>query len=386
MLQKRLLFLTLNTFSSTGGIEKVCRIAGKALHDIAGGAGYDFEMYSMYDHPRQVIEKYVPRAVFEAFSGKRISFIKESVKTGRNSEVVILSHVNLLIVGFLIKLVSPKTKVCLIAHGIEVWRPFPAWKRRMLKKLDQVLPVSEFTCQKMISLYGLNPSKLTVLNNCLDPFLTRNIDSSLQGALKEEFGFEKDDVILFTLTRLKSSEQYKGYDRVIAALPAVLEKNSSVKYLIAGKYDDAEKKRLDELIQDLNLNDRVVFSGFAEDEQIEKLFTLSDVYVMPSSGEGFGIVFIEALFYGKPVVAGNADGSVDALDGGKLGLLVDPFNKEELIAAVEKILKKKRDYMPNPITVESKFGFSTYRNNFRTLLNVKELEAKKERMPSQKLA
>ena len=131
MLQKRILFLTLNTFSSTGGIEKVCRIAGKALHEIATEAGYGFEMYSMYDCQEQVDEKYVPHSIFSAFSGNRINFIKESVRSGRKSETIILSHVNLLVVGYLIKLFSPKTRLILIAHGIEVWRPFPTRSTRL---------------------------------------------------------------------------------------------------------------------------------------------------------------------------------------------------------------------------------------------------------------
>ena len=371
MPQKKLLFLTLNTFSSTGGIEKVCRIAGKAFHQIANENGYEFAMYSMYDHQKHVIEKYVPRSVFEAFCGNRIRFVKEAIKAGRKSETVVLSHVNLLLVGYLIKLASPKTKVLLIAHGIEVWHSFPRWKVSMLRKLDLVLPVSEFTRQKMLSLYGLDHKKLEVVNNCLDPFLTRKLDSTKQAALRAEYGLSKDDKILFTLTRLKSTEQYKGYDRVILALPEILKRFPAVKYLIAGKYDETEKERLDQIIKSLQLEEKVIFTGYADDKEIEKLFTLADLYIMPSSGEGFGIVFIEAMFYGKTVIAGNVDGSVDALDKGKLGLLVDPYNKEEIVAAVAKVLVSEEAYIPKLPEVELKFSFVTYRNNLLKVIKLK---------------
>jgi phosphatidylinositol alpha-1,6-mannosyltransferase len=301
-----------------------------------------------------------------------LKFVKQAVKAGRKSETVILSHINLLLVGYLIKLFSPETKVLLIAHGIEVWNPFPGWKVRMLKKVDMVLAVSEFTRQKMVSLYSLDHRKTIVLNNCLDPFLTKRLDPSIKNKLKEEYGFDENDDVLFTLTRLKSTEQYKGYDKVISALPEVLKKFPLVKYLVTGKYDESEKERLDEIIRRLGLQQKVIFSGFAKDEEIEKLFTLADVYVMPSSGEGFGIVFIEAMFYGKPVIAGNVDGSVDALDKGKFGLLVDPSSQKEIVKAIKTVLQDRKTYQPELAAVQAKFGFETYKNHLLQILDLKK--------------
>lgn len=369
MLQKKALFLTLNTFSSTGGIEKVCCIAGKALHEIANEGGHRFQLYSMYDKPGDLIEKYLPKASFRPFSGNRVKFVKEAVSNGCKCDTVILSHINLLGIGFLIKMLSPKTKVFLLAHGIEVWKPLPLWKKLQLKKLDLILPVSEFTRQKMQSLYGISSQKMEVLNNCLDPFLEKKLIPAMAPGLKEKYGFGKADIVLFTLTRLKSSEQYKGYDKVIEALPAILKNYPHVKYLVAGKYDKEEKKRLDELITGLQLNNQLLFTGFLAEEEIEACFTLADVYIMPSSGEGFGIVFIEALFYGKPVIAGNRDGSVDALNNGQFGLLIDPFKKEEIIAAVGKILDNKAAYIPEEKEVTSKFGYETYKSNLERIVS-----------------
>jgi glycosyltransferase involved in cell wall biosynthesis len=371
MLPNKLLFLTLNTFSSTGGIEKVCRIAGKALHQIARDSGYAFDMYSMYDRQDQLIEKYVPNSVFKAFSGHRTKFVKASIQMGRKSNIVVLSHVNLLLVGFLIKALSPRTKIILIAHGIEVWKPFPAWKKWMLQKVDLILPVSEFTSQRMQQLYGLDKNKFAVINNCLDPFLQRNFKGNKGAALRKKYLFGNDDLVLFTLTRLKSSEQYKGYDKVMYALPALLEQHPTLKYLIAGKYDAAEKERLDRIIEKVGLQDKVIFAGFVTDEEIEDYFEAADLYIMPSTGEGFGIVFIEALFYGKPVIAGNVDGSVDALDKGRLGVLVNPGNQEEIVCAVKAILANKAAYLPHPSAVQAKFSFETYQTNLQQILQLK---------------
>ena len=367
-MQKKLLFLTLNTFSSTGGIEKVCRIAGKALHEIMLERAYHFELYSMYDAEHDLIDKYIPPSVFRAFAGNRLKFIKDAISNGRRCDTIVLGHINLLLVGFLIKLLSPKTRLVLIAHGIEVWQPLPAWKVRMLKKVDLILPVSQFTKQKMQSLFGLKNNRFKVLNNCLDPFLEKKFARAAVTGIKTRHGISDEDTVLFTLTRLKSSEQYKGYDKVITALPSILKKYPKTRYVIAGKYDPTEKERLDRLIKSLGLQDHVIMTGFLADEEMAAYFTMADIYIMPSTGEGFGIVFIEALFYGKPVIAGNVDGSVDAVDGGNFGLLVNPLVNEEIVGALEKLLADVPSYLPDDTAVLSKFGYSTYKSNLEKIL------------------
>ena len=367
-MKRHLLFLTLNTFSATGGIEKVCRMACKAIREIAQESNDCLTVFSMYDEQAQVMEQYLPTACFKGFSGNRMEFVKQAISKGRRTEVVILSHINLLTVGYAIKLLSPKTKLYLIAHGVEVWSPLPFWKVTMLKKCNAVLPVSRFTKEKMQALFHLKNEKLKVINNCLDPFLERTLSSDYQSKLKEKYHFRKEDFVLMTLTRLKSSERYKGYDKVIMALPTIIKEYPTIKYLIIGKYDDKEKARLDHLIREMKLENYVVFTGFVPDEEIESYFTLSDVYIMPSTGEGFGIVFIEALFYCKPVIAGNVDGSVDALAGGEFGILVNPNNIQDISNAIRRVAKNISAYIPDERNVRERFAFHRYKEAWRDLL------------------
>ncbi|RYZ36991.1 MAG: glycosyltransferase family 1 protein [Sphingobacteriales bacterium] len=366
---KKLLFLTLNTFSSTGGIETVCRVAGKALQETVEAEGVEYLHFALNDKPGDLMTHYVSLSTFRPFSGSKTRYAAQAIATGRGCDVVILSHINLLVIGWMIKFLSPKTKVFLLAHGIEVWVPLPSWKKRMLGKLDRILPVSEFTKEKMKTLYGLDEDRLAVLNNCLDPFLTRKLSAQDRPALRNKHGFSDKDIVLFTLTRLKSSEQYKGYDKVIRALPEVLKRYPTVKYLIGGKYDAEEKARLDQLVSELQLQDQVFFSGFVPDEDVEGLFTLADVYAMPSTGEGFGIVFIEALFYGLPVIAGNVDGSVDALDNGRFGLLMDPNNPVELREAICSAIEKRKELAPRAEAVADRFGFERYKEKLKAMIS-----------------
>ena len=80
--------------------------------------------------------------------------------------------------------------------------------------------------------------------------------------------------------------------------------------------------------------ENVQFTGLVPAEELPDYFRLADVFVMPSTGEGFGIVFLEAMASGVRVIGGNRDGSVDALADGELGGAVDPDNEQELISAI----------------------------------------------------
>lgn len=363
------LFLTLRIFSATGGIEKVCRLAGKALYELSGESYIQgIKVFSLYDEPADINTTYFPETIFSGFAKKRIRFLYAAIHKGIHSQIIILSHVNLLTVGYFIKLFSPKTKVILIAHGIEVWSSFPGWKKRMLQRCDQVIPVSDFTKKKMMEMYQLPEQKFTILNNCLDPFLPPPKQTKKDNSLLARYGMNASDMVLLTLTRLASKEKYKGYDQVIQAVYELRNTHPAIKYLLVGKYDATEKARLDAIIKRLGLQNQVVFSGFIADEELAAHYALADVYIMPSQKEGFGIVFIEAMFYGKPVIAGNKDGSADALKNGNLGLLVDPDNQQQITHALVEVLSNTEKYIPNHQEVMQNFSFEVYKEKLKGIL------------------
>ena len=100
---------------------------------------------------------------------------------------------------------------------------------------------------------------------------------------------------------------------------------------------------------------------------IAAYFNIADIYIMPSTGEGFGIVFIEALFFGKPVIAGNLDGSVDALAGGKFGLLVNPDSIEDISKSIVTVVNNQLSFIPDSKQVEDNFGFGNYKSKLEKL-------------------
>ncbi len=331
---KKVLFLTLKTFSLTGGVEKVCRVLTRTLYDLSVKDLVTTKAFSMYDKTSDRDAKYILKEQFKGFKGNRIGFSLAAISEGVRSNIVILSHINLLFIALLIKRISPKTKIILFVHGIEVWREIKNWKGDFLRKDCEIWAVSSYTASQMIERHQVHADRIKIVHNCLDPFLEIPMDFSKPGELLDRYGLKRSAPVLFTLTRLSSSELYKGYDLVIETIPELVKKFPAIRYLIAGKADSVEKTRLKKLIKDNHLEEHVTLLGFVPEEELSEHFLLSDVFVMPSRKEGFGIVFIEAAACGCKTIAGNQDGSVDALLNGKLGTLVSPIDKDAIYKAI----------------------------------------------------
>jgi glycosyltransferase involved in cell wall biosynthesis len=365
-LRNRTLLLTLNVFSLTGGIEKVCKVLGKALFERSLEKQEACSIWSMHDQPADAHgNSYFPGEYYRAFAGKKISFVKAAVKEGKNCDTVILSHINLLPVGWMIKKISPRTRLILYAHGIEIWEP-TGYKKRMLAVVDRFWAISSFTRDQLIQNQNIPAEKITVLNNCLDPLLPLPKNTTGKEEVKQRLGINKTDKVLFVLNRLRSEERYKGYDKVIDAI-ALLNRRDVV-YIIAGKADESEAARLKQLIAKTGLQDQVKMVGYVPDEELPAYFALADIYIMPSTGEGFGIVFLEAMYYGLPVIAGNADGSGDALLDGKLGTLVDPRDPAAIAAAIVPLLNDTAISSPDQKMLMDHFSYDVYKRKLGNIM------------------
>jgi phosphatidylinositol alpha-1,6-mannosyltransferase len=178
--------------------------------------------------------------------------------------------------------------------------------------------------------------------------------------------------VLLTLTRLAATEQYKGHEQVIKVISKLKVNFPGIRYILAGQYDADEKVRINELIAINKVKENVIITGFLKEQELPDHFLLADLFVLPSKKEGFGIVFIEALACGLPVVCGNADGSIDAIRNGELGKAIDV---ENLVALENAITENLR----TPLTVKIRqelqkqcllyFNENDYIKNLQHLLN-----------------
>ncbi|RWU08596.1 glycosyltransferase family 4 protein [Pedobacter chitinilyticus] len=365
--RNEILFLNLYAFSLTGGVEKVSR---KFIYAIGQLLGTQHWMsYSMHDEKKNTDISYIAPNRYKTFGGAKLSFVASSFLKGLKSNVLVLSHINLLPVAKLIKLFKPKQRIIMFAHGIEVWDALPKWKTKFLQDKVQIWAVSNYTRDKMIAQHQISPQQIKVLNNSLSPFIQLPHHFEKPQHLLEKYQIG-DVPVIFTLNRLSASEKYKGYDKVITALGKLKQQNQAFIYLLAGKADDAEHIRLTKLIEDNNLANEVKMIGYLSEEELTPHFLLSDLFIMPSKGEGFGIVFIEAAAHGCKVIGGNIDGSTDALLNGKLGQLINPNEETEILQAIQNALADKahQPHQQQQMTIEH-FGFDSYLKKVKELLN-----------------
>ena len=213
-------------------------------------------------------------------------------------------------------------------HGVDGWERRGAVACRALRSAALVTSVSRYTRAQLLSWSDIAPHRVRVLPNTVAATYTPR---PRRDDLVARLGLGGRRVIL-TVGRLSSLERYKGHDRIIAALPAIAARVPDAAYLIVGSGDD--RRRLEWLAHQAGVGDRVVFAGQVPDPELPDYFALSDVFAMPSTGEGFGIAFLEAAASGLPVIGGNRDGSVDALADGRIGRLVDPHAPAEIEGAV----------------------------------------------------
>jgi glycosyltransferase involved in cell wall biosynthesis len=251
---------------------------------------------------------------------------------------------------------------CLLwIHGIEAWQPSSRrLANRMLSRMTAVVAVSEYTRQRFLSWSGRPPETVLLLPNAIHA--ARFGPGSKNAGLAKRYALEGRTVLL-TLGRLAADEPGKGFDQVLELLPRLARRIPDVVYVIAGDGDD--RARLERKAHRLGVDNRVVFTGAVPEQEKADLYRLADVYVMPSRGEGFGFVFLEAMACGVPVVASRVDGSREAVRGGELGLLVDPSSPAEIEAAVLQALQLPRQ-VPKGLEY---FAFERFRERLGGILD-----------------
>ena len=227
-------------------------------------------------------------------------------------------------------------------HGTEMRDDKISWRRRLkgylrkwrlaaLRKAKGIFPVSNFSACLVMSL-GIEQSCIEVIFN--------GVNTQHYCPVANDQAKTKQQKLL-TVARLDLN---KGHDYVLRALAILKEQGLTPNYTIVGQ--GPEEKRLREMVQDLGLEDQVVFTGFIPDNQLPAIYTSCDIYVMASREipgrldlvEGFGIAFLEASASGLPVVAGDSGGVSDAVQHGKTGLLVNPDNPENIASAIKCLL------------------------------------------------
>lgn len=171
----------------------------------------------------------------------------------------------------------------------------------------------------------------------------RNLEQaySLRSQIRQRYGIPDSAVVILSVGRLVPR---KGFDRVIENLPILLADGLDVHFLVCGR--GSMMTELQALTSRLNVAERVHFAGFVPDEDLAGYYAACDLFAMitfydskAASIEGFGIVYVEAGYFRKPVLAARVGGVVDAVQSEENGILVDPTAPEEITEALRRLCR-----------------------------------------------
>ena len=275
-------------------------------------------------------------------------------KPAREVDAILCGHIHLLPAAVLIHWFT-RANIHLTLHGLEAWHPpkiGAVISRFLLKKVRGFISVSYFTRDKFIEWTGLNPCEISILPNSVD--LGRFFPGPPHEGLLRKHCLEGKKILL-TVGRLEGREKFKGFDQIIEILPSLSLKIPDLVYMIVG--DGTDRERLEKKAEELGVQKQVIFAGYVEEAEKADYYRLADLYVMPSKVEGFGIVYLEALACGIPVIGSKADASREVLQEGGWGVLVDPDNLKELENVILRSLDKKRGMVPDGLSRYSRFVF-----------------------------
>jgi phosphatidylinositol alpha-1,6-mannosyltransferase len=269
------------------------------------------------------------------YAGSKTQFVLGAMRAaGRRPELVLALHPHLARVVWAMRARSGKFRSVVFTHGVEVWRPLGGLRGAALRRADLVTGPSADTLQHLISEQHLPPEKVQILPWGLDPDLEERLATAAPVSPPPEFPIIGR--VVLTVGRWDRNEQYKGADTLIAALPHVLGAAPDTTLALIG--DGNDRPRLEQLARQLDVLEHTRFlSGLTPDE-LFACYAHCDVFALPSRGEGFGLVFLEAMAHGKPVIGGAHGGIPDIVVDGETGLLVPHGDVPRLAQALELLL------------------------------------------------
>jgi phosphatidylinositol alpha-1,6-mannosyltransferase len=352
------LLLCPELFASEGGIPRMLRLYLRALcEDAAATPDGRVSLAVLNDKsfPATLLARYTNDRLGKIFAGGRNKwrFSLAALGLGVRSRRIVCGHVRQLFIARVAKFFRPSLNYYLVAHGIDVWRPFGPLERLALRGARRIFCVSDYTRREIMkSCPGLRAEQLAVLPNALDPAFPIVAAPPRPNAH-----------VIFTLTRLDSAETYKGVDHLIAALPIVRDELPGARLRIAGTGNDLP--RLKALAQTQGVAEAVEFLGFVEESRLANEFNACDLFALPSGKEGFGLVFLEAMAHGKPCLGARAGGVPEVITG-ECGTLVDYGGGDRLATAC--IAALRRNWNTETILDRARyFSYENFRNRLAAL-------------------
>lgn len=352
-----------------GGVQRAGRHIAAALTEFAGARGMECRLLSLNDSPElHRMSVGGKEFVFTGCERVKTRLVVSALRAARRkAKLIVAAHPNLAPVAQGARLAAPRMKTVICTHGIEVWEPLPGLRRFALQKSSLVLAPSKYTADHVASDQNVPRERIRVLPWGLDPAFEAQAIAASRMSLPGEF--PKGRVIL-TVGRWLTNERYKGMDTLITALPRLLTRWPELELAMAGQGDDRDW--LEDLAEKNGVRRHVHFLMDLSYAQLAACYAACEIFALPSRGEGFGMVYLEAMSYGKPVIGGAHGGAPEVIEDGVTGYLVPHGDAVHLATSIETLLL-------NPTVaqemgrrgrerVERDFRFTAFAKSFKKIL------------------
>lgn len=310
---------------NVGGVQRSGQLAWEALR--AETAKCKSWVHSIWYDPRSHGAQTTHNDVMVVSS--KGAAVLEILRQPRRLELLLLWHA-----GFL-KLLpffrATEKRVVLFLHGIEAWQRLDPLSEYLLNRINLFLSNSEHTWQQFLRFH---PSCRNISHRVVPLGIGEPLTAPSPAP----------DVlpVLLMLSRLLRSEDYKGHREVIAAWPRVLQQLPDAQLWIAG--DGDLRPELERLVAARHLQNSVRFFGRVSEEQKQQLLEQCRCLAMPSRGEGFGLVYLEAMRVGRPCLVSHCDAGREVVNPPEAGLAVDPDDSRALAAALVRLLTPNAEW------------------------------------------
>ncbi|GAB4458723.1 MAG: hypothetical protein Kow0070_12770 [Anaerolineales bacterium] len=333
---KTCLLLLTGAFNSDGGIASLNRLTIAALAE-----RFALDLLLLAETDPNLDHRYIPQGGSigaRAFAGNKIKFVLAAWRAvlSRRYDLLLVDHVNLASALAPLRwlgLVTYTVWVC----GMEVFPPRPDFEGRLgLQNASRRIAISEFTRNSLAERFP--KLKIEVCDLALDP-----VRHNAGGVLEEDA--EALDLpsldgtrlplgrrVILHVGRISTLERFKGQEVLIDAFPRIHSQFPDAQLVLAGKGDDLERLRMRARALPAEIHRNIFMPGYVTDDTLDRLYRRCYLFAMPSIGEGFGLVYLEAMSRGKPCLGARANATPCVIQDRETGLLVEDARSTEQVA------------------------------------------------------
>jgi phosphatidylinositol alpha-1,6-mannosyltransferase len=295
---------------------------------------------------------------YEPASGK-LRAVLSAVRNHRQSDLVLIWHLNLL---RLLPCLTVARRSVVFLHGIEAWRKVDRFTASVLRRTDLILSNSNYTWERFTA---ANPSFQRALHATVHLGAGEPVGNTLQGP--------SPTPIALMLGRMLRSEDYKGHRQLIEAWPNVVRRMPRAQLWIAG--DGDLRPELEAMSARFNVAESVRFLGPVSDAEKENLICASRCLALPSRGEGFGLVYLEAMRAGRPCLISDQDAAREVVDAPSAGMAVNPADPHQIANAIIRMLTAGPEWDRWSVAARRRYESQFTATHFHRRLNMALLAA-----------